>query len=56
MALCKIGIHTLQKYLLHFVKDDAEGVLKVLDDLRERIGLVDVAHEQYLSAHQLKLD
>lgn len=56
LALCKVGILTLQTYLQHFAGDDAEGVLEKLDDLRERIGLVDVAHERYLSARQLKLD
>lgn len=47
LALCKVGIHILQNYLQHSVGDDAEGVLKHLDDLRERVGLVDVAHERY---------
>jgi hypothetical protein len=56
LALCKVGIHTLQTYLQHFVADDAEAVLEHLDDLRERIGLVDVAHERYLSARRLKVD
>src|SRR5262245_4864704 len=55
LALCKVGIHTLQTYLQHFVGDEAQGVLEDLEDLGERIGLVDVAHERYLSARQLKL-
>jgi hypothetical protein len=56
LALCKVGILTLQTYLQHFVRDNAEEILEDLDDLRKRIGLVDVAHERYLSARQLKLD
>lgn len=52
LALCKVGIHTLQKYLQHFVGDDAEEVLKDLDNLRERVRLVDIAHEHYLSVRR----
>ena len=48
--------HTLQTYLQHFVGDGAERILEDLDGLLERIGLVDLAHERYLSARQLKPD
>lgn len=56
LALCKVGIRTLQMYLRHFVGDDAEWALDDLDDLLERIALVDIAHEGYLSRQPLELD
>jgi Family of unknown function (DUF5677) len=56
LSLCKVGIDMLQTYLQHFAGDGAEPVLEDLDDLRERIRLVSVAHERYLSARQLKPD
>lgn len=51
-ALAKIGVATLQMYLQHFAGDSADAVVRTLEDLRDRIQVVDHAHEAFLSARQ----